>query len=1056
MVSRETLPAGLHTFFSAINRVSEISQLAAALSQVRPYACSGFNQPLASLITLSLWQKSKQPLICIGDDQSESELFYRTLFNLINKNIFYFPEPSDSVSRVPGFTPDWERYQAELIDNISQDFSGLVFTTPSALKLPLVRTDHEAGFSMSVASKLNIGRLIETLDNWGYERVDHVYTPKSYAVRGCILDIFILSAGLPTRIELFGDEIESLRSFNPLSQRTETKLKKLEILPPPTAPSSSSISLSTALPSGFLSLFIDKNTQGYYLGTSANLKPDLINCQSTSFVRQTWEAKLEILTTAYRQFGNHLFVFADSKEQIESLDKKLPFKPQYLAAPLQKGFMLPDYRLAGYTYAELFQISSGHKQRWSALPDKAAHKQLSSLESLDWGDFLVHQDFGVGLYRGLKQIESKTATQECISIEYADGGVVYVPVDKFSRVHKYISAGDADPKLSRLGTTQWEQQKFRTRKSASAVVKELLNLYAQRSQPRGFEYQPDRELLFELETSFPYEETPDQASAIENSLNDLKQTTPMDRLICGDVGFGKTEVALRTALGVISSGYKVAFLAPTTVLADQHYLTSKSRLDPIGVRVELLSRFRTPKEQKEIIRNLSVGTIDMIVGTHRLLSADIDIPQLGLLIIDEEHRFGVRHKERIRQLKKNVDVMTLTATPIPRTLQQSLIGIRDISKIETPPKERLPIRTSIHFFNWEVMVAAIELELNRAGQVFFLQNNIETLPFYQEKIRSFFPDKNVAIAHGQMSSRLLESTMLAFFSAEIDILICTTIIESGLDIANANTVIINDSHRFGLAQIYQIRGRVGRSNRQAYCLLVIPKNIKLTKNAYQRLKAIEYFSNLGAGYDIALKDLEIRGAGNLFGFEQSGQIATVGFEMYCKILKDAVDEAVGNLKTDRRESSQVVFGGDALFPATYMNIVQDRLFFYQRLADADAPQAIKKISAELRDRFGPLPDAVNNLIYVTQLRVRSLGSGLQVINIQTDSIMGTVSDKTRFHNSVEMMSELETLLKKSSRHYLFSVDKKNNLRFEIQLPSLSKSMTMASSIVELFSPLPEK
>ena len=446
----------------------------------------------------------------------------------------------------------------------------------------------------------------------------------------------------------------------------------------------------------------------------------------------------------------------------------------------------------------------------------------------------------------------------------------------------------------------------------------------------------------------------------------------------------------------------------------------------------------------------------MIVGTHRLLSADIDIPLLGLLIVDEEHRFGVRHKERIRQLKKNVDVMTLSATPIPRTLQQSLIGIRDISKIETPPKERLPIRTSIHFFNWEVMVAAIELELNRNGQVFFLQNNIETLPFYQEKIRSFFPDKTVAIAHGQMSSRLLESTMLAFFSAEIDILICTTIIESGLDIANANTVIINDSHRFGLAQIYQIRGRVGRSNRQAYCLLVIPKNVKLTKNAYQRLKAIEYFSNLGAGYDIALKDLEIRGAGNLFGFEQSGQIATVGFEMYCKILKDAVDEATGNLKTDKRESAQVVFGGDALFPATYMNIVQDRLFFYQRLADADAPQTVKQIRAELRDRFGPLPEAVNNLIYVAQLRVRSLGSGLRLINIQTDSIMGTVTAKTRFHNSVEMMSELETLLKNSSPKYLFSMDKKNNLRFEIQLPSLSKSMTMASSIVELFSPSPEK
>ncbi len=1057
MVSRETLSPALEELLDKLLAVPAVKKLTLNTAGKTTAACSGFNTSMLALTILALWKNQDRGTVCFCADNTVAENFYQALFNIVNNSVYNFPEPVENDSQVPGFVHDWERYQADLIENLDDNFSGLVFTTEKAFDLPVISPGHDPGIRLKKGGSINSGELIDLLDSWGYDRVDHVYTPKTFAVRGGIVDIFVLSAALPARIEFFGDDIDSIRSFNPVSQRTVARLTLLELVPPPSFQSDDKTSVSNTLNNNMLALFIDEVDDGFSLGTGPTETAEHVYCQSTSFVRQTWEAKLEILNNASKQYSkDNIYIFADSTEQIESLANKIHFKPTFIPASLQSGFVFGDSPLACYTYAELFQVSSRQQRRWTVDPDKASHQPIGSLEMLDWGDLLVHQDFGIGLFRGLKLIEGKSTTQECISIEFADGGNVYVPIDKFSRVHKYIAAGESDPKLSSLGTSLWEKQKLKTRRSAAEVVKELVELYAQRSLPRGFRYQPDKELVAELEASFPYEETPDQALAIENSFRDFEKTTPMDRLVCGDVGFGTTEVALRAAMSIISSGYKVAFLAPTTVLADQHYLTSKTRLDPIGVRVELLSRFRSPKEQKQIIEDMSLGKIDLVVGTHRLLSKDINIPQLGLLVVDEEHRFGVKHKERIKQLKKNIDVMTLTATPIPRTLQQSLIGIRDISKIDTPPKERLPIRTSINYFDWDVITAALQRELNRNGQAFFLHNNIETLPFYQEEIQKAFPGKNVAVAHGQMSSRILESTMLDFFDNKIDILVCTTIIESGLDIANVNTIIINDAHRFGLAQTYQIRGRVGRSNRQAYCLLIIPKKHTLTKNAYQRLKAIEYFSNLGSGYDIALKDLEIRGAGNLFGFEQSGQISKVGFELYCKILKDAVDDALGNKSAQRQQPARIVFGGDAMIPADYMNIVQDRLFFYQRLADADSLEAVNSAAAELKDRFGRLPAAVENLIFVACLRISTVGSGLSAINVQSGAVSGTITDTTRFSNPVTMMEELKAVFNASSQPYRFSTDKHDQLNFELKARSQTDSMELAQQIVELFSPVARK
>jgi len=465
----------------------------------------------------------------------------------------------------------------------------------------------------------------------------------------------------------------------------------------------------------------------------------------------------------------------------------------------------------------------------------------------------------------------------------------------------------------------------------------------------------------------------------------------MDRLIYGDVGFGKTEVALRAAVKAITSGKIVFFLTPTTILADQHYITSKNRLQPLGITVELLSRFRSKKEQTEIIQKVKNHKIDLLVGTHRLLSGDLDISNLGLLILDEEHRFGVKHKETIRQLKTKVDVLTLTATPIPRTLQQSLVGIKAISKIETAPKERLPISTWVKYFDWKQVYQIIGQELSRNGQVYFLHNDIESMAFYFNKLEEHFPHRQIAMAHGKMTSRELERTILSFFSGEIDVLICTTIIESGLDVANANTIIINNAHRFGLAQLYQIRGRVGRSEQQAYCYLLIPKDKHLSPGAYRRLKAIEYYSTLGSGYNIALKDLEIRGAGNLFGFEQSGHISKVGFEMYSKIIKDAVGDTLNKVIEPKKEPVHIVFAGHAFIPPAFIPIVQERLFFYQRLAEAESINAIDEISEEMTDRYGALPEEVNHLLEISRLRVLYQPIPVETVNINHKDIRVKIS-----------------------------------------------------------------
>ena len=576
---------------------------------------------------------------------------------------------------------------------------------------------------------------------------------------------------------------------------------------------------------------------------------------------------------------------------------------------------------------------------------------LTNISELKEGDFVVHKVFGIGVFKGLFFSTTKNTKKEVFEIEYANNSKVSVSLDKLELVHRYVGSFKS-PKVNSLGSTKWGNEIKKTRKALALIAEDLLKIYSKKENPRSFNFVKNNDLDNMLKKSFPFVETKDQQKAIEDVYSDMNKNTPMDRLICGDVGFGKTEVALRAIFKCSLSSKQCLFLCPTTVLADQHYISCKTRLEPLGVRVALLSRFKTKTEQEKIINSLEKGFVDVVVGTHRALSSDVSFYDLGLLVIDEEHRFGVTHKEKIRKVKENIDILTLTATPIPRTLQQSLVGFRSVSLIQTHPKSRKPINTFVRYFNWSICFEYINRELQRDGQVFFLHNETKTLDLYKQKLKNQFPKHNIEAIHGKQPVKDIEKIILGFFNGLIDILVCTTIIESGLDIPNANCIIVNNAHKFGLSQLYQIRGRVGRSEKQAHCLLFIPQ-IKITNDAKMRLKSLQKLTSLGSGYDVSLKDLEIRGAGSLFGYKQSGHISSVGFEMYCNLLKEEISKVS---KTEQIESFRptVDYYKDAFVNKRYIRNKHERLIFYERLSKIKQKEDLDRLKIETVDRYGEL------------------------------------------------------------------------------------------------------
>ncbi|RMF11047.1 MAG: transcription-repair coupling factor [Candidatus Neomarinimicrobiota bacterium] len=927
-----------------------------------------------------LSQATKAVLLSCPDDRTAEDL-YRLYYNFDPGHAFYFPSRSNKREAVQGFGVLNERYREETVRMIRQGTPGLIFTTSFALEEPAFTPakKQEKEIRLQVGStQCTREDLIEKLNSWGYESVPTCSDPKSFAVRGGIVDVFLPYSAHPLRIEFFGNTVESLRLFNPLSQRRIKEVESFILLPPSQLPEyEPELSFLETFPEQDR-VEIRMTANQLSLSPSPQTPiPRTLPVQKFQDVSLSWIRSHEDAFREIVESFSKTFVFLETQEQLQAIQPFLSNGVQLVLGSVERHFQMGKQSVLGLSIARLFRRNSTVNTRWD-LSDYRYQSRISSFTDLDWGDYLVHRDYGIGRYRGLEIIPSKKGTQECIRIDYRDGGKVYVPVEKFDRVHRLNVSEEHPPELSTLGTSHWQRELRRVRSSVQEVAQEIIETYRSRQRSRGFRYDPVNELYEELVASFPYEETADQKKAIEDVMSDLDRPQPMDRLICGDVGFGKTEVALRAILRVVISGKKVLFLAPTTILADQHFISSRSRLEPLGVRVELLSRFRTRKEQAEILEQMLRGQVDVVIGTHRLLSKDIHFPDLSLLIIDEEHRFGVRHKEKFRQLKHSLDVLTLTATPIPRTLQQSLSGIRQISRIETPPKTRKPILTEIHYFDWESIRRHLQFELDRNGQVYFLHNDVLSLPFYAEKLQKMFPDASIAVAHGQMSSRELERIVLAFFANQIDILVCTTIIESGLDVTNANTIVINEAHRFGLAQLYQIRGRVGRGHRQAYCYLLIPPGRTLPPQAHQRLKAIEQFTSLGSGYNVALKDLEIRGAGNLFGYKQSGHLAKVGFDLYCQILQEAVNDSMGRNQVP--SPPVMAIQEDAFIPEDYMPLVQDRLYFYQQIATVASLPELQEIEEEVRDRFGPLPQPTVNLLQAAYFRIRFTGTPLRKVH----------------------------------------------------------------------------
>ena len=895
-------------------------------------------------------------------------------------------------------------------------------------------------FKLKVGEKVNLDFLTDLLYDYEFENVDFVVEPGQFAIRGGLVDVFSFANDYPYRIEFFGDEVDSIRSFNIADQLSIEQLKQIVLLPNMQErafieereailqylPDTTTVWLTDmaffatqvdkeydraveafekmqeqdeevkALKPGLLFSKSDelmeclKKRRTIEFGTTSQLTTD--NCQLTTVNFHTkpqpiFSKNFNLLIddiAEHKEEGYRVIVFSESSKQLSRIQAILndinhkdelhrDFETETIA--IHGGFIDEDLKVCCYTDHQIFE-----RYHRFHLRDNFSTKQaitLKDLYELKPGDYVTHIDHGIGRFDGLETIENNGKPQEAIRLIYNNGDLLYVSIHSLHRIAKYSSKDGTEPNLSTLGSGAWNRLKNKTKSKVKDIARELIKLYAERKRTPGFKFSPDNYLQNELEASFIYEDTPDQLKATNDVKRDMESENPMDRLVCGDVGFGKTEVAMRAAFKACCDSKQVAVLVPTTVLALQHYHTFTERFDGFPVTIEYLNRFKTTKQQNEILKRLEKGDIDIIIGTHRLTGKDVKFKDLGLLVIDEEQKFGVTVKEKLKEMKANVDTLTLTATPIPRTLQFSMMGARDLSVITTPPPNRYPVQTELRGFDGELIRDAIQFEIARNGQVFFIHNRIQNIMDVHDFILKYVPGVRIAVAHGQMEGAKLEKIMLDFINGEYDVLLCTTIVESGLDIPNANTIIINDAHRYGLSDLHQLRGRVGRSNKKAFCYLLTPPLNTLTQEAQKRLRALEEFSDLGEGINIAMRDLDIRGAGNILGAEQSGFINDIGFETYHKIL----DEAILELKEtefqdifDKEEEKTYVADCtietdmEVRFPADYINSTQERVSLYSELDRTKTEEALMKFTDHLIDRFGPIPKQVNDLLNTVRLR----------------------------------------------------------------------------------------
>ena len=1040
-----------------------ISQKAAAslqkkLQNQQEVLCSGL---FLSARWVVLSQTAKQGVhLVVLPTREAAEYCAADLYNLVEGDcIFFLPESGKNVERsnyksslgvqrtaAVGQLLEWNEEKGKLF----------IVTYPSALeeKIPSQGKLRNALFTIHIGDRLPHDELRQRLLGEGFEKVDFVSSPGQFAMRGAVIDIFSYSADKPFRISFFGNEVDRLHSFDCNTQLSIAEWDAVDIYPDIAAREAGEEEGDS-----LLSLFPESTTawldssdmykESAFFGPLLSFRhvfldiplqrqeaPDV---QFNIAPQPVFNKNFELLISDIRtKIENHyqVFIFGEKESQLERLrsvmlqEEYAALLPEFVKGKnIHAGFIDQDDKQCWYTDHEIFDRF--HRVRIRRTVEKSEQLTLNDLNSFNLGDYVVHIDHGVGVFGGLvKMTDDKGRVHEVVKLMYSGGDVVFVSVHSLHKISRFRSREGEPPRINKLGSKTWTNLKTAAKSKVKDIAKELIQLYAKRRSSKGFAFSADSYLQEELESSFMYEDTPDQERATKAVKEDMEDSCPMDRLICGDVGFGKTEIAIRAAFKAVCDSKQVAVLVPTTILSLQHFETFKARLANLPCTVEYVSRLRSAAQISDIKKRLKEGKIDILIGTHKILGSGFEFKDLGLLVIDEEQKFGVAAKEKLRQVRHAVDTLTLTATPIPRTLQFSLLGARDLSIIQTPPPNRIPIQTEIILFDEGEIKSIIHYELSRGGQIFFLHNKVEELPSIEEILHRLEPDMRICVAHGQMEPRVLEDRMLAFMRGDYDLLLCTTIIENGLDIPNANTIFVNQAQNIGLSDLHQLRGRVGRSNKKAFCYLIVPPLVSITEDGRRRLRAIEEFSDLGSGFNIAMQDLDIRGAGNLLGAEQSGFISDMGYETYQKILSEAMEELGMETGVSVRPGREV-FVEDctietdqpAFIPDDYIDITAEKIRMYKLLDALRDDREIDRLATQVQDRFGPLPKEVENLLYV--VKIRNLGStmGFEKIIVKNGmQIMFFVSNPLSPFYQSKQFGNILSRVNEQPAQYKFSQD----------------------------------
>ena len=1085
----------------------------------------------ATMLFASLTQKCHPHILFILQDAEEAGYFYHDLTQLLgDHDVLFFPSSYRRAIKYAQRDAASEILRTEVLARLTSGTGGYIVTYPEALAEMVVskKSFDARQLVLEKGQVIDVGEIEKPLHEFGFREVDYVYEPGQFALRGSILDVYSYSCEFPYRVDFFGDEIDSIRTFEVEDQLSKDQRERVEVVPQ-LSMTDEKVPFLSFVPNDMILatkdyLYVrDAIERAYQEGFSDQARTEqlegatemqrreieqqlhresqlingaqfmddanklrriefghrpstfnssLLTLHFNVSVQPLFHKNFDLLTETFEDYllqGYQIYILADSQKQIQRLEEifaekaKIPFTG--VDKTLHEGFADNDLRICVFTDHQIFD----RFHKYNLKSDKARSGKmaltLKEIQQFEIGDFVVHIDHGVGKFGGLIRMPQGDGYQEMIKILYQRGDSIYVSIHSLYKVSKYKSQdGGEPPRLSTLGTGQWERLKERTKNHIKDIARDLIKLYAKRRREKGFAFSHDTYLQQELEASFLYEDTPDQLKATQDVKADMEQAKPMDRLVCGDVGFGKTEVAVRAAFKAATDGKQVAVLVPTTVLAYQHYRTFTSRLKEMPVRVDYLTRARTTKQTTALLKDLADGKIDIIIGTHKLIGKSVKFKDLGLLIIDEEQKFGVSTKEKLRQMKSNVDTLTMSATPIPRTLQFSLVGARDLSVIQTPPPNRYPIQTEIHTFGSEIITDAINFEMSRNGQVYFVNNRISQLQEIADMIHKYIPDARIAIGHGQMKPEQLEQIILDFSNYDYDVLLSTTIVENGIDIPNANTIIINDANHFGLSDLHQMRGRVGRSNKKAFCYLLAPPLAYLPTESRRRLEALETFADLGSGFSLAMQDLDIRGAGNLLGAEQSGFMEDLGYETYQKILSQAVNELKNDefqdLYKEQLDEGDNLSGEDFVddctiesdlqmyFPDYYVPGSSERMLLYRELDSIETDSDLEAYRKRMEDRFGPLPPEGEELLMVVLLRRlgRKLGCEKLILKQHLMQMQFVSNEQSVFYQS----RFFDAILNYVGRHPQLCDFKKvgSNNRLVIKgVPNVSEAVKLLKKIM---------